>query len=109
MAKEPRDFTADDIAREMEKRADSLDHLRARAELERRRTRYMLISAIGTSVSAMGAAIAAIVAAIVAARGGRLPHLALGKPGARTATAFATQLPGTEQDKAVSTLGRRGI
>ena len=62
MAKEPRDFTADDIAREMEKRPDSLDHLRARAEMERRRTRYMLISAIATSVSAMGAAIAAIAA-----------------------------------------------
>jgi hypothetical protein len=66
MAKKPRDFTADDIAREMEKRPDSLDHLRARAEMERRRTRYMLISAIATSVSAMGAAIAAIAAAIVA-------------------------------------------
>jgi len=39
--------------------------------MERRRTRYMLISAIATSVSAMGAAIAAIAAAIVAARGGR--------------------------------------
>jgi len=48
-----------------------LDHLRALAEMERRRTRYMLISAIATSVSAMGAAIAAIAAAIVAARGGR--------------------------------------
>src|SRR5262249_55228910 len=66
MAKEPRDFTAGDIAREMEKRPDSLDHLRAQAEMERRRTRYMLISAIATSVSAMGAAIAAIAAAIVA-------------------------------------------
>ena len=49
MAKQPRDFTADDIAREMEKRPDSLDHLRARAEMERRRTRYMQTSAIATS------------------------------------------------------------
>jgi hypothetical protein len=38
---------------------------------ERRRSRYLLASAIGTSVSATAAAIAAIVAAIVAVRGCR--------------------------------------
>jgi hypothetical protein len=69
--KDPRTFTEDDIAREMQKRADSLDHLIARAELERRRSRYMLTSAIATSASAAGAAIAAIVAAYVAYRGCR--------------------------------------
>jgi hypothetical protein len=69
--KNPRTFTEDDIAREMAKRADSLDHLRARAEMERRRSRYMRTSAIATSVSATAAAIASIVAAIIAARGGR--------------------------------------
>jgi hypothetical protein len=42
----------------MWKRPDTLDHLQARAELKRRRSRYMLTSAIGTSASAIAAAIA---------------------------------------------------
>ena len=46
MAKKASKMTAAEIAQEMQKRADSLDHLRARAELERRRSRYMMISAI---------------------------------------------------------------
>jgi hypothetical protein len=71
MVKKASKMTAAEIAQEMQKRADSLDHLRARAELERRRTRYMMTAAIATSVSATGAAIAAIVAAYVAYRGCR--------------------------------------
>jgi hypothetical protein len=39
--------------------------------LERRRSRYMMISAIATSISATGAAIAAIVATVVSYRGCR--------------------------------------
>jgi hypothetical protein len=50
--KDPRTLTEDDIAREMAKRPDTLDHLTARAEMERRRSRYMRASAIATSVSA---------------------------------------------------------
>jgi hypothetical protein len=61
--KDPRTLSEDDIAREMAKRADTLDHLTARAEMEHRRSRYMRASAIATSVSATAAAIAAIVAA----------------------------------------------
>jgi hypothetical protein len=71
MVKKASKMTAAEIAQEMQKRADSLDHLRARAELERRRSRYMMISAIATSISATGAAIAAIVATIVSYRGCR--------------------------------------
>jgi hypothetical protein len=71
MAKKASKMTAAEIAQEMQKRADGLDHLRARAELERRRSRYMMISAIATSISATGAAIAAIVATVVSYRGCR--------------------------------------
>jgi hypothetical protein len=56
LSKEPSKLTADELAQEMWKRPDSLDHLQARAELERRRSRYTLISAIGTSASAIAAA-----------------------------------------------------
>ncbi len=69
MAKEPKDKTLAELAQEMWKREDSLDHLTARAEMELRRTRYMKTSAIATAVSAAAAAIAAIAAAIVAASG----------------------------------------
>jgi hypothetical protein len=71
MAKQPSEMTSAELAQEMWKRADSLDHLQARAELERRRSRYMLTSAIGTAASATAAAIAAIVAAYVSYRGCR--------------------------------------
>lgn len=71
MVKKPKQMTADELAQEMHKREDALDHLMARAEMERRRSRYMLTSAIGTSASAAAAAIAAIVAAYVAYRGCR--------------------------------------
>ena len=54
------------LAQDMWKRADSLDHLMAR-----RRSRYMMTSAIATAVSATCAAIAAIVATYVAYRAGR--------------------------------------
>jgi hypothetical protein len=64
-------MSAAELAQEMWKRADSLDHLMARAEVERRRSRYMMISAIATAVSATCAAIAAIVATYVAYRAGR--------------------------------------
>jgi hypothetical protein len=71
LSKEPSKLTDDELAQEMWKRPDSLDHLQARAEMERRRSRYMLTSAIGTSVSAACAAAAAIVATYVAYRGCR--------------------------------------
>ena len=51
--------------KDLEKRADSYEHLRAWAELERRRSRYMMTSAIATSLSAAMASVAAIVAAIL--------------------------------------------
>jgi hypothetical protein len=69
LSKEPSKLTADELAHEMWRRADSLDHLQARAELERRRSCYMLTSAIGTSISAVGAAAAAILAAYATYRG----------------------------------------
>jgi hypothetical protein len=56
LSKEPSKLTADELAQEMWKHSDSVDHLQARAELERRRSRYMLASAIGTSISAIAAA-----------------------------------------------------
>jgi hypothetical protein len=68
LSKEPSKLTDDELAQEMWKRADSLDHFQARAELEKRRSRYMRYSAIGTSVSAVGAAVAAIVATYIAYR-----------------------------------------
>jgi len=40
MAKQPSEMTSAELAQEMWKRSDSLDHLQARAELERRRSRY---------------------------------------------------------------------
>jgi hypothetical protein len=62
----------------MWKRADSLDHLTAKAEMERRRTeaqlratRYMFASAVAAAVAAVGSAIAAGVACYVAFRAGR--------------------------------------
>jgi hypothetical protein len=78
MAKEPHEKTLHELAQEMWKRPDSLDHLIAKAEMELRRTRaqlratsYMLIASIAAAVSAVAAAIAAGIAAYVALRGGR--------------------------------------
>jgi hypothetical protein len=69
MAKDAFDMTDRELAREMCKRADSLDHLTARAEMERRRSavqlrtaRYMLASSIAALISAAGSAVAAYVA-----------------------------------------------
>jgi hypothetical protein len=60
-----------ELAQEMWKAKGSLDRNQAEAEMERRRSRYMMTSAIATSVSATGAAIAAIIATYVAYRGCR--------------------------------------
>jgi hypothetical protein len=79
MAKPPPEkMTMAELAQEQWKRADSLDHLMAKAEMERRRTeaqlrgtKIMLASCIVASVSALGSAFAAAVAAYVAFRGVR--------------------------------------
>jgi hypothetical protein len=78
MAKNVVDMTDLELAQEMNRRADSLEHLTARAEMERRRSviqlrtaRYSLGSTIAAAVSATASAIAAVVAAYVAFRGGR--------------------------------------
>ena len=70
MAEDPRTWTEDEIARHMGT-GNSPIGLKAGAELERRRSRYMRASAIATSISAAGAAIAAIVATLVAVIGCR--------------------------------------
>jgi hypothetical protein len=73
VAKEPIDMTLRELAQEMCKRPDSLDHLTAKAEMERRRTEaqlratgYMLASSIAAAVSATGSAVAAGVACYLA-------------------------------------------
>jgi hypothetical protein len=71
MAKEPAKMSWAELAQEMHKRPDTFDHLMAWAEMERRRSRYMVISAFAAAVSAVFSAVAAIVAAIVAGHGRR--------------------------------------
>jgi hypothetical protein len=69
MAKAPSEMTLTELAQDMWKRADSLDHLKAKAEMELRRTRaqlratrYMLASTVAAAVAAVGSAIAAYAA-----------------------------------------------
>jgi hypothetical protein len=66
MAKSPQDMTYDELAQEMYKRPDSLDHLTAKAEMARRaalqdqkRSRIMLASVIIATLSAIASACSA--------------------------------------------------
>jgi hypothetical protein len=73
MAKRPQDMSLDELAQEMWKRADSLDHLTAKAEMMRRQTvaqldatqatvsnaKYMLASVIVAAIAAMASAASA--------------------------------------------------
>jgi hypothetical protein len=72
MAKHPSQMTEAELAQDMWKRADSLEHLMAKAEMERRRTeaqlratRWMLVSATAAALSAVASAIAAAIACYV--------------------------------------------
>lgn len=66
MAKAPQQMTYDELAQEMCKRADSLDHLTAKAEMarraaiqDRRRSLIMLTSVLIATVSAAASACSA--------------------------------------------------
>ena len=66
MAKTPKKMSYDELAREMYKREDSLDHLTAKAEMARRaalqarRTgRYMPASVITAAIAAIASAVSA--------------------------------------------------
>ena len=69
MAKQPADMTLAELAQEMCKQPGTLDHLAAHAEMERRRTLYVMTSAIATSVSAIAAAVAALMATLITLQG----------------------------------------
>ena len=43
MAKKPKDMSLNELAQEMYKREDSLDHLTAKAEITRRQTEAQLV------------------------------------------------------------------
>lgn len=66
MAKRPQDMTYDELAQEMYKRADSLDHLTAKAEMARRaavqgrwKSYMMLASVIVATIAATASAFSA--------------------------------------------------
>ncbi len=66
MAKEPKDKTYDELAQDMCKREDCLEHLTAKAEMTRRTAvqatwngRYMLASVIVAAASAIASAFSA--------------------------------------------------
>lgn len=66
MAKEPKEMTYEELAQEMCKREDSLDHLTAKAEMARRAAlqarwsgRYMLASVIVATIAAVASAVSA--------------------------------------------------
>jgi hypothetical protein len=60
VAKDPKDMSYDELAQDMYKRADSLDHLTAKAEMARREAlqvqrnnNYMLASVIVAAIAAL--------------------------------------------------------
>jgi hypothetical protein len=66
MAKEPKDMSYAELAQEMCKREDSLDHLTAKAEMARRAAlqaqwngRFMLASVIVAAIAALASAFSA--------------------------------------------------
>jgi hypothetical protein len=66
MAKQPKDMSYDELAQEMNTRADSLRHLTAKAEMARRAAlqarrngRYMLASVIVAAIAALASACSA--------------------------------------------------
>jgi len=52
MAKRPQDMSLDELAQEMNKREDSLDHLTAKAEITRRQTAAQLDATRATTRNA---------------------------------------------------------
>jgi ABC-type transporter Mla subunit MlaD len=66
MAKRPQDMSLDELAQEMNKREDSLDHLTAKAEITRRQTAAQLDATRATISNAKYMLACVIVAAIAA-------------------------------------------
>lgn len=69
MAKEPTKMTLAELAQEMRKEPETLDYRAAHAEMDRRRTLYMMASAIATAVAAIAAAVAAFMATLYTLQG----------------------------------------
>ena len=66
MAKRPQDMSHDELAQEMNKREDSLDHLTAKAEITRRQTAAQLDATRATTRNANYMLASVIVAAVAA-------------------------------------------